>query len=124
LAISDIVPIVLDIHHHWISSGMYIEPTDSRVKRVVDSWRGVRPAMHYSVSREDLLVDHDPNQRPDLALLLGQGYKKQKLRAHSDFMWNRACNDWALSFADQFDIQVEAKGKNLASAQVCEQLIK
>jgi hypothetical protein len=80
--------------------------------------------MHYSVSREDLLVDHDPNQRPDLALLLGQGYKKQKLRAHSDFMWNRACNDWALSFADQFDIQVEAKGKNLASEQLCEQLIK
>jgi hypothetical protein len=80
--------------------------------------------MHYSVSREDLLVGHDPDQRPDLALLLGQGYKKQKLRAHSDFMWNRACNDWALGFADQFDIQVEAKGKNLASEQLCEQLIK
>ena len=124
LSISDVVPVVLDIHHHWISEGVYIEPTDSRVKRVVDSWRGVRPAMHYSVSREDLLVDHDLDQRPDLALLLGQGYKKQKLRAHSDFMWNRACNDWALGFADQFDIQVEAKGKNLASEQLCEQLIK
>jgi UV DNA damage repair endonuclease len=122
LSISDVVPVVLDVHHHWISEGVYIAPTDSRVKRVVDSWRGVRPAMHYSVSREDLLVGHDPDQLPDMALLLSQGYKKQKLRAHSDFMWNRACNDWALGFADQFDIQVEAKGKNLASAQLCEQL--
>jgi hypothetical protein len=24
-------------------------------------------------------------------------------------------NEWALTFADQWDIQVEAKGKNLAS---------
>jgi len=31
--------------------------------------------------------------------------------------------DWALTFADQFDIQCEAKGKNLASGQVYEQYI-
>jgi hypothetical protein len=30
-------------------------------------------------------------------------------------------NDWALGFADNFDIQVEAKGKNLASQQLYEQ---
>ena len=47
--------------------------------------------------------------------LLEQGYKKQKLRAHSDFMWNRAVNDWALSFRDYADIMVESKAKNLAS---------
>lgn len=107
--------LVLDIHHHWCREGEYIQPTDDRVLRVIDSWRGQRPAMHYSVSREDYLVGHDPDTLPDMTALLAAGYKKQKLRAHSDFMWNRAVNQWALSFTDKFDIQVEAKGKNLAS---------
>jgi UV DNA damage endonuclease len=110
--------LVLDIHHHWIRTGEYIQPTDDRVKGIVDSWRGVRPAMHYSVSREDVLVDHPVNIVPDHAVLLESGYKKQKMRAHSDFYWNRATTDWALSFWDQFDIQCESKGKNLASEQV------
>jgi hypothetical protein len=77
--------------------------------------------MHYSVSREDLLVDHDTRIRPDLAGLLARGYKKQQLRAHSDFCWNSAVNDWALTFCDQFDIEVEAKGKNLATDQLHQQ---
>jgi UV DNA damage repair endonuclease len=123
LSISDVVPIVLDIHHHWIKTGDYIQPMDSRVSRVVDSWRGVRPTMHYSVSREDYLVDHDTDLVPNHAGLLSEGYKKQKLRAHSDFYWNTATNDWALSFSDNFDIQVEAKGKNLASQQLYERFI-
>jgi UV DNA damage endonuclease len=110
--------LVLDIHHHWIRTGDYIQPTDDRVLRIVDSWRGVRPAMHYSVSREDYLVDHAADVAPDHALLLESGHKKQKLRAHSDFYWNQATTDWALSFWDQFDIQCESKGKNLASEQV------
>jgi hypothetical protein len=69
------------------------------------------------------LVDHDRGTRPDLAELLARGYKKQKLRAHSDFYWNTAVTDWALTFADSFDIQCEAKGKNLASEQVYERYI-
>jgi hypothetical protein len=89
----------------------------------LESWRGVRPALHYSVSREDVLVGHDTGVRPDLDQLLGRGFKKQKLRAHSDFMWNHAVNDWALTFADQWDIQVEAKGKNLASEMLYNQWI-
>lgn len=118
LSLSDLLPIVLDIHHHWIREGEYLQPGDDRVMRVRDSWRGVRPAMHYSVSREDYLVDHNPDVMPDMASLLAQGYKKQKLRAHSDFYWNRAVNAWALSFAKDFDIQCEAKAKNLASASL------
>jgi len=117
LSLGDVVPIVMDIHHNWIREGKYIDPNSDRVKRVLDSWRGVRPAMHYSVSREDLLVAHDPDQLPDMAQLLAQGFKKQKLRAHSDFMWNRAVNAWAAGFSENFDIQVEAKGKNLARNQ-------
>jgi UV DNA damage repair endonuclease len=107
--------LVLDIHHHFIKTGEYIAPSDDRVKRIIDSWRGVRPTMHYSISREDILTDHSPTQLPDLQTLLENGHKKGKLRAHSDFMWNKVVNEWALSFLDQFDIMVEAKGKNLAS---------
>ena len=114
LLVADHVALVLDIHHHWVKTGEYIDPKDDRVQRVVESWRDVRPAMHYSVSREDILVDHDPRVRPDLAGLLARGHKKQQLRAHSDFYWNSAVNEWAAGFSDQFDIQCEAKGKNLA----------
>ena len=118
LELGDIVPTVLDVHHHWIKTGEYISPQDDRVQHVVDSWRGVRPAMHYSVSREDLLVDHAVHYRPDHASLLESGHKKQKLRAHSDFYWNTAATDWVLGFWDQFDIQCESKSKNLGSEQV------
>jgi len=110
------VALVVDIHHHWCHSrGEYIEPTDDRIKRVIDSWRGVRPAMHYSVSRADLLAGHSTTQKPDFAALEEQGFKKGKLRAHSDYMWNSAVNEWASSFRENFDIMVEAKAKNLAS---------
>ena len=109
------VALVLDIHHHWVNSGEYIQPNDDRCKRIKDSWRGVRPALHYSVSREDILVDHDPNVLPDMESLLAQGYKKQKLRAHSDFYWNNAVNKWAATFSKDWDIQCESKCKNLAS---------
>ena len=112
--------LVLDIHHHWVKTGEYIQPTDDRFSRIIDSWRGVRPVIHYSVSREDILVDHDINTLPDMEKLLEQGYKKQKLRAHSDYMWNNAVNDWALSFRDYADIMVESKAKNLASILLCE----
>jgi UV DNA damage endonuclease len=121
LTISDIVPIVLDVHHHWIREGEYILPSDDRVKRVCDSWRGVRPVMHYSVSREDYLIDYDTAQRPDHAVLLESGYKKQKLRAHSDFYWNTATNEWVIQFLETHDIMCESKGKNIASRTLYEQ---
>jgi len=113
--------LVLDIHHHFIHTGEYIEKTDDRVKRVIDSWRGVRPTMHYSVSREDILTGHSTTELPNLSTLLESGHKKGKLRAHSDFYWNTAVNEWALSFLEHFDIMAESKGKNLASFALYEQ---
>jgi UV DNA damage endonuclease len=113
--------LVLDIHHHWIKSGEYIEPTDDRVKKIGDSWRGQRPVIHYSVSREEHLIGHSQHQRPDLWPLLDSGHKKAKLRAHSNFYWNAAVNEWALSFRPVADIMCESKAKNLASFALYEQ---
>jgi UV DNA damage repair endonuclease len=115
LELYDLVPIVLDIHHHFIREGEYIQLADPRTQKVLESWRGVRPTCHYSVSREDLLVGHASDSLPDMTVLLESGYKKSKLRAHSDFYWNTAVNDWALTFLESFDMMCESKGKNIAS---------
>jgi hypothetical protein len=74
----------------------------------------VRPVIHYSLSRENVITDHDPKSQPDLGELLKQGFTKAKLRAHSDYYWNEACNSWAYSFSPYADIMLEAKEKNLA----------
>ena len=115
LELANTCALVLDIHHHWCREGEYIHPTDDRFLRIVDSWRGVRPVIHYSVSREDVLTGHPLDVQPDMDILLAGEYKKAKLRAHSDYMWNNAVNDWALSFLPHADIMVESKAKNLAS---------
>ncbi len=120
LELVDDLALVLDIHHHWVKTGEYIEADDDRIKRIIDSWRGIRPVIHYSVSRENVLVDHCAATRPELEPLLESGYKKAKLRAHSDFMWNRAVNDWALSHSTWADTMVESKAKNLASRALYE----
>jgi UV DNA damage repair endonuclease len=106
---------VLDIHHHWIKTGEYIEATDPRISMVIDSWRGRRPVIHYSVSREEHLPNACRVSQPSLNTLLESGHKKAKLRAHSDFYWNEAVNQWALTHNEWADIMCESKGKNLAS---------
>jgi len=121
LELANDLALVLDIHHHWVKTGEYIDANDDRVKRIRDSWRGRRGVVHYSVSREDVLVNHCTATRPELESLLTQGFKKAKLRAHSDFYWNKACNEWALSFNDEFDIMCESKGKNIASFALYDQ---
>lgn len=123
LALSDIIPTVLDIHHQWIREGEYIQVNDDRIKRVIDSWRGVRPTIHYSVSREDVLIDHCPDTLPDYAKLIAADHKKTKLRAHSDFYWNRAVNEWALTHTEWADMMCESKAKNLASFALYQQKI-
>ncbi|MEI2604311.1 UV damage endonuclease UvsE [Erwinia aphidicola] len=107
----DLCPIVLDIHHHWVKENQFIQPNDARIALVKESWRGVRPVLHYSISQEGLI----PEQGfPDQESL---GLSKMKLRAHSDYYFNDTLNDWALSFRD-FDIMCEVKMKNIASAKL------
>ena len=116
LELADDVALVLDIHHHWCREGEYIQPTDDRFARVIDSWRGVRPVIHYSYSRNEALPEgftHDT--MPDFPALLEAGHKKGKLRAHSDYYPNNVVNDYALSFLPYADIMCESKCKNLAS---------
>ena len=111
--------LVLDIHHHWVHTSEYIKKDDERVKRIIDSWRGVRPVIHYSVSR-DTLIETVPEEyrrsvRPDYQTLVEAGLKRGKLRAHSNTYWNNACNEWAWEFTQDFDIMCESKFKQFAS---------
>ena len=121
LPLADSVPLVLDLHHHWIRTrGDYIQPDDPRIAQVAASWRGVRPVSHISVTREDVLQDHSADHLPDYAVLAAAGATVRELRAHSDMMWNRAVNDWVAAHLTWTDIEVEAKLKNLASHQLAE----
>ena len=66
---------MLDIHHHWIRAEEYIQANDDRVKRVIDSWRGVRPTLHYSYSRDEHLApaglgDKMHSEMHDIKMLL------------------------------------------------------
>ncbi|SFG92038.1 UV damage endonuclease UvsE [Methylobacterium gossipiicola] len=123
LRLADVVPVVLDLHHHWVESGgAYLEPDDPRIARVRDSWRGVRPVAHISVSREALLEGSDPDVAPDFAALAAAGHNRRDLAAHSDMMWNRAVNALVGRHLAWADFEIEAKGKNHASGQIAGQV--
>ncbi len=116
--------IVLDIHHEWIKTdGLFIQPDDERIEFVKASWRGVKPLGHYSISPEDTLKGHAKDVLPDFQALVASGLNRKDLRAHSDMAWNEATNEWAISHLSWMDIEVEAKGKNLASQQLYDQLM-
>lgn len=122
LELKDVCAIVIDLHHHWIKSGEYISHDDPRIQQVVDSWRGVRPVMHYSQTKETVLEGHCQNTLPCLSTLLEGKHSRTKLRAHSDYIWNKAGVDHLRPFLNYFDCQVEAKQKNLASSLLANQL--
>ena len=115
------VAIVVDFHHHWIfTRGEWLASADARVDAIKASWRGVRPLAHVSVSRENGVVDHDPDALPDFALLEAAGHRPSKLRGHSNRMWNRAVNDFVASHLHWCDVEVEGKAKNLASRDLAD----
>ena len=121
LELADVVPVVFDLHHHWIASGgEYVEPDDPRIARVQDSWRGVRPMSHVSAPKE--IYAADPEQLPDFAALIAAGAKPRDLMAHSDMMWNRALNDLVARHLAWSDFEIEAKSKNLASTDLAASL--
>ncbi len=114
LQLADLAPVVLDIHHCWINENRYMEPDDPRIERIIESWRGVRPVMHYSQPPESLQqMGFDPGQKLEMQALLGK-VTKRDLYGHSARIWNAWTNAYALQFLDRFDIMFEAKDKNLA----------
>lgn len=113
LVLKDKVGIVLDIHHHFINTGEYIQPTDARIQGVIESWAGVRPTIHYSQSKSEYLSAFD-NCMPTMDQLLLVA-NKSKLRGHGAFYNHTKLNDWALGHLSWANIQAESKSKNLGS---------
>ena len=117
LALADLAPVVLDIHHCWIHEGDYIAHDDPRLGKIIDSWRGVRPVMHYSQPPEHLqALGFDASAKLEIPALMEQ-VNKRDLYQHSLRMWNDWTNRYALGFIDRFDIMFEAKDKNLATLE-------
>jgi UV DNA damage repair endonuclease len=114
------VALVFDVHHHWVATGEHIEPEDKRLRLLRESWRGVRPVMHYSVSREAELIGHSVTEKPSLSKLISEGKTTTQLRAHSNWYWNSGVNEWLSGFRDHWDIMCESKMKNLAQLQFWE----
>lgn len=124
LALADLAPVVLDIHHCWINENDYISPHDPRVERIIDSWHGVRPAMHYSQPPERLQALGFNAERKLVMDELLQVVSKRDLYGHSDRMWNRWTNEYALQFLDRFDMMFEAKDKNMAALDFYREFIE
>ncbi|MFS0827133.1 apurinic/apyrimidinic endonuclease family protein [Pseudomonas phoenicis] len=115
LGLADLAPVVLDIHHAWIHENDYVARDDPRLPRIIDSWRGVRPVMHYSQPPERLQdLGFAAERKLEIPALL-EAVNKRDLYGHSELMWNDWTNRYALQFVDAFDIMFEAKHKNLAT---------
>lgn len=67
---------------------------------------------------EPALTAHCTRTLPNWRNLLESGFKKQKLRAHSNYYWNTAVNNWAMTHWSWADIMCESKRKNLASVKL------
>lgn len=134
ISINNHVAIVTDIHHDWIhSSGNFLQNTDDRIKRIEDSWRGIRPLGHFSTSHESCFVnstvekdwfDFSQKNLPNYNELILSGLTRNNLRAHSEFCYNPDINAWALSHLTWMDIEVEAKQKNIATTRLYEQWLE
>lgn len=123
LQLAPYAPVVLDVHHCWIHEGDYIDLTDQRIQRILDSWRGVRPTMHYSQSREFVLENFNDIQKLEIPDLM-KHYNKKDLYGHSDYMWNDWSNLYVREFMTYFDIMFEVKAKNLAIIKYYETYLK
>lgn len=113
LGLVDTCALVLDVHHDWIHSDRYISADSDIVKRVQDSWRGIRPVIHYSQSRA--LEEFNTQE---LSLPKETGYSKMALRAHSDYYYNHKLNELVHQHYKWADIMLEAKQKNLAAGRL------
>lgn len=116
LKLKEYCPIVLDIHHYWCREGNRIQINDVRINDIIESWRGIRPVMHYSQSVEELSnLGQSEIEHFDFNLLINKIGNRKDLFKHSNMLWNKKTNEYAKEFLSKFDIMVEAKFKNIAS---------
>lgn len=101
LPLAKYLPIVFDTHHQEINTGQLLARDSDDLKIVLDSWRDVRPKLHYSIEPYDLRE--------------AVGSKRRK---HGDNCWDKVRNNYVLTFSDRWDIMVEMKNKNLASREL------
>ena len=118
LPLAPYIGIVLDIHHHFINSGEYIDANDPRTQIIKDSWKGRRPVIHYSQSQWEYLESFS-SVTPTIDQLIKIA-PRSKLRGHSEFYNHKLLNQWAASFLDWADIMTESKSKNIGVQQFCE----
>ncbi len=111
------VPIVLDVHHYWISRGKRLDPHSKTVDRIVASWRGVRPKIHLAITEQALIPEKYWTKPIPLQPLLDLNIPKGKLRIHSVQAWHLPSIVYAGMF-DKFDIAWEGKSKNLGQADI------
>ena len=104
------VPIVVDVHHHWIHTGKYLLPESELWARVIEGWKGVRPKIHCAMSNVEHLVGYE-TEMPVLAELL-KNKTKTALRAHSQSAHHLPSIDYFLTFWPTTDLMWEGKRKN------------
>ena len=117
----DIVPVVLDVHHYWITHEKRVDPQGKLVRDIRDTWRGVQPKLHFAMSKPELCEGHwKPDKPLKIAPLLAQGHKKSKLRVHSEHPWHPWSNAYAASFG--FDLMWEGLDRNIGAKAIAKQL--
>ena len=119
------VRMVYDVHHDWISTGVWSNPDSKLSARIRDTWEDRTPKIHFSIPKPDAIgvVAQDVAQATRKHKGLLTGHTMSKARAHSDYIWSSAMVKYAKEWYDaKWDIQVEAKAKNLASFELARRL--
>jgi UV DNA damage endonuclease len=112
-------PVVWDILHHHCHDPAGI-PNDEALRLALATWpEGVRPKIHYSTPRTDMEERKKKvGRRVERSLVLPQ------LRAHADLIDPIGFEEFLLRTARdlEFDVMLEAKGKDLALLRLRDQL--
>ena len=128
--IQDDVALVLDTHHDWVNTkgDVFIWYKEHQAFAFRDSWRGIRPLGHFSMPDDSQLPPATIAamakniETPDYSKLVAQAVKpritSKTLRTHSYDMWNQQLLDKLRLALKHMDMEIEAKGKNVASRQV------
>ena len=118
--LSDYIKIILDIHHYWVMHEKFIDIDDPVIKKIIESWRGAVPELHYSLPKEEYCGMHLINENLEFKKCVVKN--KKKLREHSNNCWHKNTNRYIADFLNIFDIMVEAKEKQIASHKLYEEI--